>query len=94
MATPTTQLTPAQLQKLLNGPAGTPPPHVQPNFDNPTSLHAYVIFTLVFIFTISTVAVAVRVYTKLRVIRSLVIEDCTFLLHSVLCRGKADFSET
>ena len=78
MSKPTALLTPEQLQELLNGPAGTPPLHVQPNFDNPTSLHVYAIPTLVLSLTISTVALVVRMYTKLRIIRSLVVEDCKF----------------
>ena len=94
MSTPTALLTLEQLRELLNEPAGTPPLHVQPNFDNPTSLHAYVVLTLVLSLTISTVAVIVRMYTKLRIIQSLVVEDCMSLINLHACHTNANFFET
>lgn len=78
MATPTTAPTLEQLQALLNGPAGTPPAGVVPNFDNPPNLNAFLIVTLTLALTFGTLAILMRMYTKLFIVRSTAYEDCTF----------------
>ena len=72
MATSTSE----QLQVLLNGPAGTPPVGITPNFDGPPNLNAFVTLTLTFCVTFTTLAVFMRMYTKLFLIRSIAYEDC------------------
>lgn len=79
MTTPTTSLSPEQLQKLLNGPAGTPPVGMIPNFDDPPNLDTYVILTISACMTFATVAVLLRMYTKVFITRSLENEDCKWL---------------
>lgn len=76
MTTPTTSLSPGQLQELLNGPAGTPPVGVIPDFENPPNLDTYVILTISVCMTFATVAVLLRMYTKTFITRSLAYEDC------------------
>ncbi len=78
MATVTTTPTPEQLQALLNGPAGKPPAGVLPNFQNPPNLNAFLILTLTLVLTFGTLAILMRMYTKLFIIRSVAYEDCTF----------------
>ena len=78
MATPTTAPTPEQLHALLNGPAGTPPAGVVPSPQNPPNLNASLIVTLTLVLTFGTLAVFMRMYTKVFIIRSVAYEDCTF----------------
>ena len=68
--------TPEQVQALLNGPAMAPPPNTEPNFDDPKNLFKWFILTIALCVTFSTVAVAIRIYTKLRIIHSIGVEDC------------------
>ena len=81
MAAPTRSLTPEQyhaaLQTLLNGPAGLPPAGVIPNLENPLQnlasiFHVTAALTLSF----TTFAVAIRIYTKRCLLRSMGYEDC------------------
>jgi hypothetical protein len=76
MATPSTTLSPEELQILLNGPAATPPAGVVPNFDDPPTLDAIIIPILTLCLTLATLAVLARAYTKLFIIRSIAYEDC------------------
>lgn len=71
-------LTPEQTQELLDGPAGTPPAGVSPNFENPPNLHVVLILTLTLALVFGTLAVIMRTHTKLLIIRSFVYEDCKF----------------
>lgn len=83
MASPTTALSPEQarieLQSLLAGPAATPPAGVIPNFHNPPNLNTFVTLTLTLCVTFGALAVLVRMYTKLFLIRAVAYEDCTSL---------------
>ena len=79
MTTPSTSLNPEQLQKLLNGPAGTPPVGVMPNLNDPPNLDTYVILTISICMTLATIAVLLRMYTKILITRSLAYEDCKWL---------------
>lgn len=80
MATPTTTLTPEQsmvaLEALLNGPAAPPPAGVTSDFTDPANLHLIGTVVLIICLTLSTLAVLMRMYTKLFVIRSIAPEDC------------------
>ena len=79
MMTPSTSLNPEQLQELLNGPAGSPPVGVIPNLNDPPDLDTYVILTISVCMTLATVAVLLRMYTKISITRSLAYEDCKWL---------------
>ena len=79
MATPTTMPTPEQLQAILDGPAGTPPAGVMPNFDDPPNLDTVVAVALTLCVTFATSAVFTRMYTKRFLIRAWAYEDCETL---------------
>jgi hypothetical protein len=66
--------TPAQIAKLLQRPALEPPPGVVPNFENPPDMN-HLGATIVYLI-IATLATAMRVYTKLAVLRQFHLEDC------------------
>ena len=80
MAAATPTLTAEQqlqlLQKLLNGPGMSPPPGVKPNFVNPPNLEKEFYIDLILCLTISVLVVAMRMWTKVRVMRKVMIEDC------------------
>ncbi|MCJ1347166.1 hypothetical protein MMC31_005387, partial [Peltigera leucophlebia] len=79
MAAATTTLTAEQqlqqLQKLLNGPGMAPPPGIKPNFVNPPNLEKEFYIDLILCLTISVLVVGMRMWTKARVMRKVVIED-------------------
>lgn len=66
-----------QLLDMLPGMA--PPPGVTSNFVDPQSLQIYNVITLTVCMTISTLFVAMRIYTNARITRSLNWEDCMIL---------------
>ena len=71
--------TPEQLQALLNGPALAAPPGVISNFsDPPSSYDAAVAINIVFL-VLSTLTLAMRIYTKVRIIHQMALADCTTL---------------
>lgn len=72
------------LEARLNGPAMAPPPGLYTNFIDPLNLHVYGIITLVFCMTFSTVAVLVRMYTKIFLLRKVLLEDCQSAKSSLL----------
>jgi len=63
---------------LLNGPAGIRPSGVAPNLDNPPNANAFIIPTITVCIVASTLAVTIRLYAKLFLIRSMAYEDCMF----------------
>lgn len=71
----TSEQSAAKIRALLNGAAGPPPSGVLPNFN----LNSEIIFTLTFCMTIATIAVLMRMYAKLFLIRSMAYEDCQYL---------------
>ncbi|KAK6598096.1 hypothetical protein H4I96_09048 [Botrytis cinerea] len=74
-----TQQTPASLEALLNGPALQPPNGVVPDFTGPRRL-TQVMFAVELLFLLcTTIAVLVRLYTKLIINRKGTLEDllCT-----------------
>ena len=83
MASPATASTPEQsmpaFQALLNAPARTPPPGVTPDFNHPPNLAFYVPLTVTLCIGLSTLAIFMRMYTKLFLIRSRALEDCKYL---------------
>lgn len=69
--------TPEQLQVLLNAPALAPPPGIIPNFTDPPNLHRTGVAVQALL--LSTFAVAIRIYTKARIMRQMAAADCTTL---------------
>ena len=69
----------AALRTLLEGPAMSPPPGVTPNFHDPPNLDAFIALTLAVCVTFSTLAVLLRMYTKVFILRALAWEDCRSL---------------
>ena len=82
MATATVGMSPEQaqaaLRTLLEGPAMSPPAGVVPNFDDPANLDIYVTLTITLGVAFSSVAVILRMYTKVFILRVLAWEDCWF----------------
>ncbi|KAI1103638.1 hypothetical protein F4804DRAFT_352796 [Jackrogersella minutella] len=62
-------LSPEQLETLLNGPAGTPPPGVIPQLDDPPNHSVAAISVIIISIVVATLATAMRLYTKARIIR-------------------------
>ena len=58
-------------------PAGLPPPGVVSNLVDPFYLHTISLFTLVLCLAVSTIAVALRIFTKVHLMRQFRAEDCT-----------------
>ena len=62
---------------IYTTPAGLPPPGVVPNLVHPLYLHTLSQFTLVLCLAVSTIAVALRIFTKVYLMRKFRGEDCT-----------------
>lgn len=80
-----------QLQMLLNGPAGKPPPGIRPNFVDPPSLNAISTAMNIFEMILVTLVVFMRMYTKLYITRSTCYEDCKSTLHRRLCTASLPY---
>ncbi len=68
--------TSGRIQKLLDGPASPAPPGIKHNFINPSDMKPELQIDLTICLIISTVAVFMVMWTKLRLISKFVIEDC------------------
>ena len=64
------------MQALLDGPAAKPPEDVLPNFQNPPNLRADFTICVALCLSIETIAVAIRLYAKIRLLKSPAYEDC------------------
>ncbi|RDL31441.1 uncharacterized protein BP5553_09650 [Venustampulla echinocandica] len=73
-------ISPAEYEALMNGPALHPPPGVTPNFDHPDTLSVYAVPTVALAISFSTLALAMRIYTQRRIARPLYWEDYTAAL--------------
>lgn len=71
---------PGQLQteyeELLNGPAGTPPAGIQPNFDKPPNLDTVINLCVSFNISSTSLAILIRIYTRSVILRSMGYDDC------------------
>ena len=80
MASSTADMTPGQaqaaLRTLLVGPAIRPPAGVIPNFHDPPNLDVFVTLTIILCVIFGTLAVLLRMYTKVYILRALAWEDC------------------
>ncbi|KAI1820012.1 hypothetical protein F4861DRAFT_94940 [Xylaria intraflava] len=71
---------PSALDALLDGPALAPPPGVVPQLDNPPSMHVTGLVVPIVTLVISTLTVAIRMYTQTRIIRKVTISDYTIFV--------------
>ena len=77
----------AALHTLLEGPAMSPPAGVAPNLHDPANPDVYVALTVTLCVAFATVAVILRMYTKVFILRVLAWEDCGFC--SLSCEAVA-----
>lgn len=66
---------PEMIQELLNGPSMKPPQGVTPNFDNPPSLKVACYVVTIASLVVATIAIGSRMFTKIRILRSVSRED-------------------
>ncbi|KAL8724487.1 MAG: hypothetical protein Q9166_007921 [cf. Caloplaca sp. 2 TL-2023] len=76
-----------QAQALLDGPAMAPPTGMKPNFTSPEDHHKLFVWTIVLTITVSTLALLMRMYTKIKIIRKVGWEDYTSILGFFLWIG-------
>ena len=75
-----------QMETLLNGPAGPPPDDTLPDFQKSAGLKTVFEVTLFLCFTLPTLALLLRIYTRHFVLRSMGYDDCKCLVvHSPCC---------
>ncbi|TVY57792.1 hypothetical protein LSUE1_G008639 [Lachnellula suecica] len=73
-------LSPAELQAYLNGPAYPLPPGVEPNFTNPHNFKSIVLTIGIIFLVFPTLAIFIRLYTKLWLIGRMHWEDWAMLV--------------
>jgi hypothetical protein len=66
----------SQLEALLDGPASAPPHGQTSNLDNPTEYVEVSYFVLAFTIMVATPAVAIRMYSRMRITKNVDIADC------------------
>jgi hypothetical protein len=86
MASPAPALSAEELQTLLDGPAGSTPAGVFPDFE--IAVNPYRLFALATALCLisSTLVVLMRLYTKAFIIRSFAYEDCRSLIRDLVDR--------
>lgn len=65
-----------KLQKLLQGPAGIPPPGVKPNLVNPPNQRISGQAAILVCGIVASIALFMRIYTRIFVIRKTNMSDC------------------
>ena len=68
-----------ELRILLNSPAMAAPPGMQHNFVNPANLNAEGYAAVITCLAVSVLAVGIRMWTKVRLVRKVLLEDCNFI---------------
>ena len=76
MANLTNVTTPKQIHNLLLQPAGKPPAGAISNLLDPPDLDGPLILATILFLSVSTLAIGLRVYTKVALLKSLAYEDC------------------
>ena len=66
-----------RIEALLDGPAGTPPAGLQPNFNNPPNLDTVIYTTKTIALTLTTLFIFIRLYTRHVLLHSMGYDDCT-----------------
>ena len=59
-------------------PGLKPPPGVTPNFINPVNYQNTIVATLAVCLTVATLFTALRLYSKIFIIKSVALEDCKY----------------
>ena len=77
---------------IYTTPAGLAPPGVIPNLVNPFYLHTIDLITHILCLAVSTIAVALRVFTKLYLMKQFRAEDCTLYFSRYPCLLNTDLS--
>lgn len=88
------------MQSLLDSPAMAAPPGLEHNFINPPNLRTEFYVDVTICFIVSVVAVGIHMWTKVRLIRKVNIEDCknlspaslVFFLNKALTEYKTSVS--
>jgi hypothetical protein len=70
---------PASMELVLNGSSVEPPPGIQPNFVNPANLETEGLILVIFCLIATTLVISMRMWTKTRLVRKMVLEDCSFI---------------
>lgn len=73
-------LPPEIREKMLNSPAAKPPPGVEPNFDNPSSMAFSAEAALHGLYALSTIIFFIKIYGPLRIERRMCPEDYVLTL--------------
>lgn len=73
------KMDPSQIEALLDGPAGPPPPGVVPNLENPPNKQSVGRGLLLTCLCLATVAVILRLYTKVIIMRQFRASDGKFV---------------
>jgi hypothetical protein len=63
-------------QAILDGPALAPPPGVRPSLDRPPNLNALGLAATTICLSVSTIALLLAAYAKLRYVKKVHVEDC------------------
>ncbi|KAF2230323.1 hypothetical protein EV356DRAFT_536477 [Viridothelium virens] len=66
---------PEQQRALLNGPAATPPPGVQPNFEHPKNLWTTGTVVEILMLSLATIHIMMRLYTRRFIVGQIALED-------------------
>lgn len=69
-----------KLQPSLDDPAMSAPPGMHHNFVNPSNIEIEYRTLMIFCLVISVLAVSMRMWTKARLLRKVVLEDCSSTL--------------
>ena len=77
---------------IYTTPAGVPPPGVIPNLVNPFYLRTDYLVTHIICLAVSTIAVALRVFTKLYLMKQFRAEDCNLYITRYLCSLNTNLS--
>jgi len=73
-------LTAQQREKILDSPAARPPPGVTPNFEHPINHKEIAYGMLAFYLILVNISVGIRLYTKWKIMRKVVMEDSKSLM--------------
>ncbi|CAG8972274.1 hypothetical protein HYALB_00001672 [Hymenoscyphus albidus] len=76
----TSEISPEFLNFLMEGPALSPPEGVKSNFVNPYSFGKGMFIGELTLYILTTLIVAIRIYTKLRILRKMAFNDYVLLL--------------
>lgn len=71
-------LTPLEIEIILNSPALAPPPGQETNFEHPISISIYAVLAAGISIFLTSLAIMVRFYTKHFIIKKFEWEDCKY----------------